>query len=128
MEQKRLIFPKSERLTGEVRIKEHYEKGSFFLNYPFRVGYSIVPKSETPIKILISVPKKRFKHAVDRNRIKRLIREVYRKNKAESYAFVAEKDYAVYLSISYVSSEHLSYDFIEKKWISTAKKLIDVLP
>ena len=48
--------------------------------FPLRAVFKKVPRSqiEVPIQILISVPKKRFKHAVDRNRVKRQVREAYR--------------------------------------------------
>lgn len=57
--------------------------------FPLRVVYMLMPAGETPesmndvpVSILISVPKKRFHDAVDRNRMKRLVREAYRTNKA----------------------------------------------
>lgn len=54
--------------------------------FPLRVVYMKVEKQEKdetmpPVQILVSVPKKRFRHAVDRNRMKRLVRESYRLNK-----------------------------------------------
>ncbi len=126
--QHKLTFSKSERLTGEIRIKNLFEKGNFMLSYPFRVGYMTVPKTDIPAKILISAPKKRFKHAVDRNRIKRMIRETYRLNKQALYDVLIEKDYSILLSVNYISSDKLSYDIIEKKWMETLHKLSKNLP
>ena len=100
MQQEKLTFRKQERLTGEIRIKELFEKGEFLLSYPFRVGYVVAPKSDVPVKVVISVPKKRFKRAVNRNRIKRLIRESYRLNKKSLYELLGEKGYAIYLAVS----------------------------
>ncbi len=93
------------------------------LSYPFRIGYMTVPKTGVPVKVLISVPKKRFKHAVDRNRIKRMIRETYRLNKQTLYNLLTEKDYAVHLSINYISSDKLPYDVMERKWTDTIQQL-----
>ena len=128
MEQEKLTFQKSERLTGEIRIKELFEKGDFLLSYPFRIGFVVVPESDVPAKVVISVPKKRFKHAVDRNRLKRLIRESYRLNKKSLYEILEEKGYAVHLAVSYISSEKLAFDVIQKKWIETIGKLAKNLP
>ena len=52
-----------------------------FSVFPLRAVYMSVEQQEVPVSILISVPKKRFKRAVKRNRVKRQIREAYRKNK-----------------------------------------------
>jgi len=100
-------FRKSERLVSQKLINELFSKsGSHsMVAFPLRAVYTLHPTtlkdqslkflrpcgSKRPkverkvqssnIKILISVPKKRFKHAVDRNRVKRQIREAYRHNK-----------------------------------------------
>jgi ribonuclease P protein component len=116
-------FNKTERLTGEIRINTHFDKGDFFISYPFRIGFSVVGKSEIPVQVLIGVPKKRFKHAVDRNRIKRLIREVYRLNKAALYALLENKEYSIYLSVNYVAAEIFSYETMQRKWQESIEKL-----
>ena len=53
-----------------------------FSIFPIRVVYMPVEQGEVPASILISVSKRRFKRAVKRNRVKRQIREAYRKNKS----------------------------------------------
>ncbi|MDR0977276.1 MAG: ribonuclease P protein component [Prevotellaceae bacterium] len=73
---------KSERLYKTKIIERLFAGGaSSFAIYPLRVVYMTVDEAEAPVSILISVSKRRFKHAVDRNSIKRRIREAYRKNK-----------------------------------------------
>ena len=80
---KQFSFKKAERLAGEKHIKELFEKGSSFHLYPFRVLSLPNPEPKSPAnKILISVAKRNFKRAVDRNLIKRRIREAYRVQKA----------------------------------------------
>jgi ribonuclease P protein component len=75
-------FRKEERLNKEIWIKELFEKGSSFHLYPFRVIYLPHPKPDWPCsQVLISVSTRNFKKAVDRNTIKRRIREAYRLNK-----------------------------------------------
>ncbi len=80
-------FKKEERLSSQKTIGLLFDKGSSFSfsSYPFRLVWINVPLSPTPFpaQVVITVSKKRFKHAVDRNRIKRLVREAYRTQKAE---------------------------------------------
>ncbi len=77
-------FKKEERLTGEKHIQELFEKGSSFHLYPFRVLSLANPESEHKLnRVLISVSKRNFKRAVDRNLIKRRIREAYRLQKEQ---------------------------------------------
>lgn len=128
MQNKKFSFPKKEKLTGEIKIKNLFEKGEFFLAYPFRIGFAIMPKTDVPVEVLIGVSKKRFKHAVDRNRIKRLTREVYRLNKEQLFSAAQEKDYSLHLSVNYIASEILPYQTMEKKWQETITKFISKLP
>lgn len=75
-------FPKSERLHSKILIDELFKQGSSFVIYPFKVLY--LPKSNLEIsenQVLITVPKKSFKKAVDRNKIKRRTKEAYRLHK-----------------------------------------------
>lgn len=75
-------LPKSERLFLRDNIRTLFSSGSKSVpRYPVRMVYRFVEESETPAAILVSVPKKHFKRAVKRNRVKRQIREAYRKHK-----------------------------------------------
>ncbi len=75
-------FTKKERVTGEKRIEALFTQGRSFVSYPFRVIYLETEQNQVmPLSILISIPKRRIKSAVDRNRMKRLAREAYRLNK-----------------------------------------------
>ena len=78
----KFTFKKEERLSKEKTIQELFDKGSSFYLYPFKVFFLPNRDPQHPIhRILISVSKKNFKKAVDRNLIKRRIREGYRLNK-----------------------------------------------
>lgn len=79
----RNTFGKAHRLSKETLIQELFEKGSSFYFYPFKVLHLPHPdKSSTVNEVLFTVPKRQFKRAVDRNKIKRRIREAYRLNKS----------------------------------------------
>jgi ribonuclease P protein component len=77
----KFTFRKGERLSKEKHIQELFTKGSSFYLYPFKVLVNGPKADEKFHQVLISVSKRNFRRAVDRNRIKRLIREAYRLNK-----------------------------------------------
>lgn len=77
-------FPKEERLTGDKNIQELFSKGSSFFLFPFKVVAIAQPGAHSAInQVVISVSKKNFPRAVDRNTVKRRIREAYRLLKPE---------------------------------------------
>ena len=75
-------FPKAFRLSGQVRTDRLFALGRSLKAWPFKIVYAQVPVEEgaTPLpRVLFSVSKRQFKHAVDRNTIRRRCREAYRK-------------------------------------------------
>lgn len=95
---------KSERLTSQLVIEKLFAGGNASMAaFPLRIVYMKMDKErkngndenlqEKPlVSILVSVPKKRFRHAVDRNRMKRLVREAYRLNKHILWKALEGKD------------------------------------
>lgn len=85
METRTYTLDKSERLCSKKLIERLFAGGNkSFPAFPLRVVYAPLEDGESaaaPVSILVSVPKKRFKHAVKRNRVKRQVREAYRLNK-----------------------------------------------
>ena len=77
-------FPKKEKLTSKIIIDRLFKDGQSRFKYPFRILFlSDEVYSEPFPQLVISVSKRNFKRAVNRNRIKRLIREAYRLQKHE---------------------------------------------
>jgi ribonuclease P protein component len=117
-------FHKTERLGSKKHIARLYSEptGSFFL-YPVKFVYLIAPmREEVPAQVLISVPKRNFKKAHDRNRIKRQLREIYRKNKSILYdSLISNKQQACFL-IGYVGKEHITSELLEQKLVPLFKK------
>ncbi len=80
-------FKRAERLKSRKVIEQLFKQGQSFAQYPLRIVWVEMaePRSEFPAQFALSVSKKKFKRAVDRNRIRRLVREAYRLNKHVLY-------------------------------------------
>jgi ribonuclease P protein component len=119
-------FSKPEHLCGEKRITRLFTQGEAFIAYPLRVVFVIEPiRDSVPSSVLVSVPKKRFKRAVKRNRLKRLMREAYRLNKTSLIEKLEEKQLQVHIAFNYVSDDELDFATVEKKMKLSLQKLVD---
>lgn len=108
----KFTFRKEERLRKEIDIQELFDKGSSFYLFPFKVIVRVHTHAESPVhQILISVSKRHFKRAVDRNLIKRRMREAYRLQKELLNASPAK----LQLAFVYSHKEILPFDDIKKK-------------
>ncbi len=90
-------FNKSERLCSKKVIDKLFLEGNSVFSYPVKIVYieTLLP-SKVPVQVGFSVGKRNFKRAVQRNLIKRKMREVYRLNKPEFYKEIGEKQVAVF--------------------------------
>ncbi len=118
-------FTKEERLCNKKLIDGLFHSGSSFLCYPFKASWMIAgAEQQFPVQILFSVSKKRFKHAVDRNLIKRRMREAYRLNKQRYlYDTLNSQGKKIVLSLGYIGKEIAPYDFTEKKMLKLLAQL-----
>ena len=118
-------FKKEERLCNKKLIDELFHNGSSFLCYPYRVTWLTVEDHiEFPVQVLIAVPKKRYKLAVDRNLVKRRIREAYRLNKQEHlYNLIGSLQKKIVFSVGYVGKEIEPYPVMVKKMLKLLKQL-----
>ena len=80
-----------------------------------------------PVQLGISVPKRSFAKAVDRNTLKRRIREAYRKNKHLLYEVLKNKNLSIALMLVYIAKEELPYREIEEKMVVGLHKLAEKL-
>ncbi|KHJ39701.1 ribonuclease P [Pedobacter glucosidilyticus] len=114
---KNFQLTKEERLCSKKLLTELFNNGSSFLFYPFRITWLINQTPQKyPAQIVISVPKRRFKKSVDRNLIKRRIKEAYRLQKATSlYPFLENQQKQVLVAFNYVGKEILDYQYLYEK-------------
>jgi ribonuclease P protein component len=111
-------FGKSERLSGQKLIDTLFSDGKSYVVPPFRiVWFKYEITGVFPVRLLISVSKKKIKKAVDRNLIKRRIREAYRKNKSELYNFLNRKNSQCAMAVLYNTDVILTSREIEEKII-----------
>jgi len=123
-------FKKEERLCNKRLIDELFHNGSSFLCYPFKASWLLVDDAAqtTSVQVLISVSKRRYKRAVDRNLIKRRLREAYRLQKQQHlYELLISTDKKIVLSLGYIGKQIESFDFIEKKMLKLLKQLSEQL-
>ncbi|HPE55469.1 MAG TPA: ribonuclease P protein component [Bacteroidales bacterium] len=117
-------FKKDQRLSSQKIIDQLFTKGQRFLLFPFLIVWLPVElNANSPVQVLISVSKKKFKKAVDRNLAKRRIREAYRKNNGHLLEFMDQKQNQLALGIIYTGVEILAYKEIEKKILLVLQRL-----
>lgn len=118
-------FKKEERLCNKRLLEKLFHNGSSFLVYPFRIVH--LPESNSlpfPVQVVIAVPKRNFKRSVDRNLIKRRIRESYRLIKGDLlYPFLNQKDLNLLISVHYIGKEIPSFNLVDKKLRLALEKL-----
>lgn len=108
-------FRKAERITSKLLIDRLFEgENTSAVVFPFRIVYARIPKGDCPVYMFVSVPKKRFHNAVDRNRMKRLTREAYRRQKHVLWDFMMDKDYSIAIAFLCVAPQLCTYSRVCK--------------
>ena len=108
----RFTFPKSEKLKSRKRIQYVFSEGTAVKKYPVKLVFAYPEKIDgVTIQATFVVPKRLFKSAVKRNKIKRQMRETYRLHKHE---ITGDSDRTAALVFIYYAHETLSYDRIER--------------
>ena len=113
-------FPKNNKLCGQLRIAQLYKEGQRFVAWPLRVTYKPITNHQLPItnQILVWAPKALFKKAVQRNRLRRLMREAYRLNQD-----LLQGHYQI--AFNYMDKEEQPYAVIEKAVCKALKKIAE---
>ncbi len=119
-------FPKYERICKETDIQSLFSQGAGFSCYPYRVVVLFRPVGDQPptCRMLLSVAKKRFHHAFKRNRVKRLIREAWRKNVSPLREICEKNTISLDVALIYQATVIHSYEEMVAK---TAKAVNEVI-
>ncbi|MCD4736979.1 MAG: ribonuclease P protein component [Bacteroidales bacterium] len=118
-------FGKDERLSSKKAIEQLFLNGRNFKESPFKVYWIISEwEQKSPAQVLITVPKRSFKSAVDRNLIKRTIREAYRRKKQFLYDNLLENNLQIVFVFIYVGKKHLDYTKAEEKIMLILQRLV----
>lgn len=114
-------YPKQEKLKSRTLINQLFTEGKSVSKYPLRLVYVQVSELEdSNLKLGVSVSKKHFKKAVDRNYYKRVLRETYRLNKNVLLQAIEDKNYAFMLL--YQTKDRLTYQEVHEKTIQLFEK------
>ena len=113
-------FGRTQKLKSKKLIDQLFTEGRSLKSFPLKLVYLPIPNSESSeLRTAVSVPKKLIKTAVQRNRIKRLMREVFRKNK---YLVTKELPSSYAFMFIYISRDEISYEKIEASMIKILNK------
>ena len=125
----RNTFKKSERLCSRLLMDRLFQGDNKSVSaYPLRAVFLPVSTDEQRgVSVIISVPKKRFHDAVDRNRVKRQIREAYRKQKHALIEKMDEREQGLLIAFIYVSAQIESTAYIEKRLARLLDKIDETL-
>lgn len=120
MQTRRYTYPKHEKLKSRTTIDLMFTEGKSVSKYPLRLVYIPLETDEGGmIKLGVSVSKKYFKKATDRNYFKRVLRETYRHNK---HILLEKLDRPYAFMFLYQSKDRLSFDEINTKTVHLFEK------
>ena len=124
----RHTFRKQERLKSSKAVKQLFARGNTFLVHPFKVNWLSDPAPGLfPARVLVGVSRRNLRKAVQRNHMKRLVREAYRKHKYVLYEYLRERNLACDISLIYIGKGDLPYSLVEEKIIVVLERLITEL-
>lgn len=119
-----LNYPINEKLKKQKVIDLLFTEGKTVTKYPLRLVYVALEESEEPLQIGVSVSKRYFKKAVDRNYFKRVLRECYRHHK---HILLEQSDKPYAMMFFYQTKERLSYQEIFEKTEILFQKFIETV-
>jgi len=118
-------FGRKEKLKSRKQLDELFAKGKSFSVFPVKVFYSLnLEATDFPVKIAVGATKRSFKKAVDRNRIKRLLREAYRLNKQPLTKCMVSQEKNITVFFLFIAKTLPSFEELQKVMPVILEKLI----
>jgi ribonuclease P protein component len=115
-------FTKKEKLCNQIILQKLFKEGKSEFLHPFRLVFLTHPEPTSQLpQVVISISRKNFRKAVDRNWIRRRIREIYRLHKLKLQN-TEQKFNIAYLGIMYVAKEKMEFRDLEKKFIRLSQR------
>ncbi|HRI23588.1 MAG TPA: ribonuclease P protein component [Ferruginibacter sp.] len=123
----RYRFGKTEKLKSRKAIENLFAEGKSFSLFPFRIVWKFAGNADSALQAGFTVSSKQFKHAVDRNRIKRLMKEAYRLQKAGLYESLKCEQKKMAVFFIYVGNELPDYPAIFDRTGAVIKRLLRIV-
>lgn len=127
---RRHTLGKAEKLKSRKLIDQLFAQGRSFTAFPVKVVYLAAPQppapdteQPTPVRVGVTASTRHFKRATDRNRIKRLLREVYRQQKHELHDAVTQQGLHLSVFFIYLDKELPTYALLQDKMRYCLKRL-----
>lgn len=122
-------FGKSEKLKNVKILAGLFGSVVFVSKYPLRANllFTPLPINGVPVQVVFTASKRKFRRAVDRNFIKRRLREMYRINKMPLYEALLQRNQTLALAIMYTGSDLPKQQQLQKAYTLLQKKIFDVL-
>lgn len=114
----KLSFHKQERLCSKKQMEALFKNGGSAGAYPLKLVFMEIQEPQPfPARVMFVAPKRNFKHAWERNSLKRKMREVYRLNKAKMYGQLQSRDKKMVMAFIYTSKKKEQYKDIERSML-----------
>ena len=113
---------KEYKLCSHVIIEDVFATGDLIKSYPFvaRIKLTKLPK-QVPFQLVFSAPKRTFRKAYQRNKVKRLCKEAFRLNKYELESALTDSNKQLALFLVFTSRDKITFDVLEKNNYTTRK-------
>jgi ribonuclease P protein component len=124
-------FTKHDRLRKSKSIDSLFKKGESLSLFPFKIIYSFSETEETRnvrfsnINVVFITPKRHFKKAVERNCLKRKMREIFRKNKEMLNSFLSSNHKKIELALIFTGNQNTEYQIIENQMLAVFEFIIN---
>jgi ribonuclease P protein component len=115
---------KDEKLCSRTAVDMLFGEGKSLMAFPLRAAYRLRPRGEHPVQFLISIPKKRIRHAVGRVALRRRVREAYRLNRRELLqAPLEQSGWGVDIAFVYLDTNQAPYSVINERMVSLLTRI-----